>query len=61
MATNLFTKSFAAAKSTKSAEPPSIAVCEPSEAAVTSFIEQVKASQGEEAASRVKRVNTPRE
>jgi len=61
MAWNLFTKSWAAAKATKSAELPSIVVCDPSDASIASFVKNVEETAGAEAASRVKRLTNPKE
>jgi hypothetical protein len=59
MAWNLYTKSWAAAKATKSAQLPSIVVCDPSDASIAAFVKNVEKESGGEAASRVKRVETP--
>lgn len=59
MATNLFTKATAAAKG--STEMPSIVVCDPSEASVAQFVDNVRKASGDAAADRIKRVANPKE
>lgn len=59
MATHLFTKATKSAKG--SHEMPSMVVCDPSEAAVARFVENVRKESGDAAAERIKRVSSPKE
>lgn len=65
MATNLYTKAWAAAEAAKKAgktvDAPSMVICEPHDANAQAYIDGVKAIAGAEAAGRVKRVSTPAE
>lgn len=65
MATNLYTKAWAAAeaakKAGKSVEAPSMVICEPSDSSAQAYVDGVKAIAGAEAAGRVKRVSSPAE
>ena len=60
MAGHLFTKSVAAAKQAGGSAPPSMVICDPSDANAQAFVDFI-AKTDPEAASRIKRVSTPAE